>query len=229
MHLLTADKLPAGQRLVGSISAQDLSHQLGKVQIFSFPHVFGRGKQLAEAAGLDVSDCILQGLAELKVKYFPFMRSKDPKNRYCVRRVPDTYQAVHSRNEEPTEEAKIATLASVIATELESRKICYSRTLEKYLTYGMPWLPMVLRRLPSLEGDDKLKTLAFISAVALKMNNEFVEYEALRDSNRDMPVSQDTLKRKVILAPELMENFSVQDVQAPQSHPVQGVYTKACR
>lgn len=68
---------------------------------------------------------------------------------------------------------------------------------------------MVLRRLPSLEGDDKLKTLAFISAVALKMNNEFVEYEALRDSNRDMPVSQDTLKRKAILAPELMENFTV--------------------
>lgn len=207
LHLFTSVELEEGYRLTGSVTAESLSQQLATVYVFSFPHTFDRGRQLVSDAGHDVAACLLLGLGELGIKHFPLLRMKTG-GRYNARVVPGHFLAVHPEGKDPPEQAQIATLVEEICTEMERWRITYARNLDHYRTFGMPWLPLVVKRLPAMEKEDRLKQLTFISCIALRQNNEFVDYGQFKELLAKCKYPQVFLQKKLILGHDLLEQVT---------------------
>lgn len=207
-YALQGEKLPLGFSLTGSITLESLAEQLGKVYNFSFPHTFNEGKRIVGEAGHDVVECLKMGLVELKLKFFPLLRTKDRSERYCARRAENLYLAVHPSTATPPLEATLASLTGDICLEIERRRLSYARNMEFYRLYGMPWLQAVSKRLPPLSVPDRLKMLVFISCVGLRMNGEFIDYVQLRELAEEMPLPQSELQKRLILGRDLMEKVT---------------------
>ncbi|CAL8238459.1 unnamed protein product, partial [Merluccius merluccius] len=207
LYILTTEKLPDGMSLTGSVTVEGICQKLVSECNFSFPHTFGRGKKLVEEAGFNAEECLVLGFQELGLKFFPVLRMTDA-HRYCVRIAPNLYLAVHGQETEAPKEARLAALTGDICQEVERRSLSYYRNLERFQFYGMPWLEAVERRLPPLGKTPKLLMLTFLSCVGMRMNGEFIDYNAIKELVRDMPLSQATLQKRLILGQELMEKVT---------------------
>lgn len=90
----------------------------------------------------------------MKLNNFPLLRVKDLSKKYCVRRVFNCFQALHNQGTDPPEDARLATLTGQICTQMEIRKLCFARNLQKYRAHGMPWLQKVERRIGQMKEED---------------------------------------------------------------------------
>lgn len=125
-----------------------------------------------------------------------------------MRKHENHYTAVHSKDSNPTEEAKLAGLTGDICTEIERRRLTYARNLEYYRLYGMPWLEVAARRLPILTYPEKVMQLTFISCIGLRMNGEYVDYVQLQELSEEMPLTQSMLQKRLIQGRDLMEKVT---------------------
>lgn len=191
---------------------ESLARDLATKYIFGFPHVFARAKEVAQAAGLNVEDCILQGLEEAEVHFFPLLHLTDSHKNYVVRRVVARYIALHRAKTNPPAKALLASLNTEILNEVEICGLSYSRNLERFLErfrlFGMPWLEAVDKRLPRMSNAQRLTELTFILCIGLRMNSEFVEFKRLRALCEEMALPPKELQRKCILSQEILEQFS---------------------
>lgn len=127
---LKGDKLPTGVLLMGSHSFESLTEQLAKAK-FPFPYTFGRVRAMLEEENMDLSSLILLGLVEYSPKFFPMLWFQTTSRVSRVTVVPNKFHSLHSLAESPTKEAKLATLVTKVANNIEDLGLCYASKIER--------------------------------------------------------------------------------------------------
>lgn len=208
--LLKGNELPDGCQVLGGQSYEDLANLIATKAYFGFPHTFNRAKQLATAKNLDLCECLVQGVQELSLRYFPAIRLTDANKNRAARRVPNSFVLLHDSSTNPPREAVLASLVQKVCEEVERRGLSYARNLDRFKAYGMPWLNTCDRRLPaSLSENQRLMQLTFLSCIGLRMNGEFVAYEAWRRLTEELTLPQDQMQRLLIQSRELLESLTM--------------------
>lgn len=102
---------------------------------------------------------------------------------------------LYSQEGKPSVYALAGALAGDVATEVERRSLSYSRNLERYQEYGMPWPTHCLVRLPKdLPQPQRLLILTFLSCVGMIQNEDYVSFADLGRLLKDMGMAQSQLQ-----------------------------------
>ncbi|KAH3790852.1 hypothetical protein DPMN_169060 [Dreissena polymorpha] len=106
-------------------------------------------------------------------------------------------------------------MQNLVLTELEKRKLCHSSKCSGVF----PWLKSVLEKIKEkkLPIESKVVILAFISCVAFFQDGRYVDYYSLNKLERDLPITQTTLKQLEIQSPFLLPG--VNNVKIFRLHP----------
>ncbi|CAL8283106.1 unnamed protein product [Lota lota] len=188
-----------GWCMKGSMTIEGLAEQLATQNAFPYPKTFGRARQMAHNAGHDVSRCLLLGIIDHKLKFFPAIKFTDLRNSKRVTWKPNEYVELHSVDSAPSLLAQAASLTGDVCLEIERRGLAYPRTLERYKDHGMPWMETAVMRLPSsMTRTDQLAVLTFVSCVGMLMNNDYISYEELKLLVQDLPIPQSKLQSRLI-------------------------------
>lgn len=208
--LLKGNKLPDGCQVLGGQSYEDLANLIATKAYFGFLHTFNRVKQLAVSKNLDLCKCLVQGVQELSLRYFPAIRLTDANKNRAARRVPNSFVLLHDSSVNPPREAVVASIVQKVCEEMERRGLSYARNLDRFKAYGMPWLNTCDHRLPdTLSENQRLVQLTFLNCIGLRMNGEFVAYEAWRQLTEELTLPQDQMQRLLIQSRELLESLTM--------------------
>lgn len=182
--------------LKGSVTIETFAEELATKDAFPAPHTFKRARQLVANAGHDVTQCLVAGFLELKLRYFPDIKFWDARKIKRVYWNFRDYIELHVSSQEASPQARGAAMTGDICIEIERRSLTYTRNLERYREHGMPWLGNVMSRLPPQMGKATIfKVLTFASCVGMIQNGDFISFKELGNLIRDMGVPQSELQK----------------------------------
>lgn len=158
---------------------------------FRYPCVFPRAVELIEESGKDPMKCLLAGLQCLGLKFFPSIRYRTFKGTKKVNWNFTTFVEVRQVGEPISEETKMVKLSETIAQEVLDRGLTEEGHVERYRKWGMPWLPMVIKRFPPevTNEEKKMRLLVYLSCIAMNGNGSFIDYVKLKELHRIQPIS----------------------------------------
>lgn len=196
--------------LKGFMSVQGLCETLATEAAFVYPHTFCRAKQIVAEAGQDVLSCLKAGFEECKLHYFPALRYWSDKGNKKVSWNFKDFWEIHSNSEMPSIEAQAMSLVGDVCLDMERRGLCFGRNTQKYMDHGMPWVKPVLGRLPkSLDHDDLVKVMTFVSCIGMIQNGEFISFDQLRVLVEEIPVTQARLRSLQVLSRFLLPKVNM--------------------
>ena len=212
MSPFSSDSPPG--KLVGAMTLEILTNDLETKNSFPVPNTFHRARQLVQKAGKSVKDCLLQGFIAEKLHFFPAFKFRDIRGGKKIWWNFKDFLHVHLGAEKPFPMSELATRTLQVCTEMERRSLAYSRSLEKYRDHGMPWMAKTLQRLPpTLKGTFLVNVLTFISSVGMLQNNDYVDFNHLKDLLQAIGLqgmAQDKLQKLQILG-----KFTIEKVYRP--------------
>ena len=219
-HLFQQDSPPFGSTK-GAISVEQLVGELLKVDNFKYPATFPRAVALLRSKGRDLADVLQNGLASLKLKFFPaFKISVLPTGIGGSRSIWGSKKLiwknkelwrVHTTGQIGPDATLIETIAGDVCINLQSRGLTYEANIKPCQEFGMPWLEEVVGRLSgeNLNHEQMVAVCTFISAIALMNNNRFVHYTELAKLHKQLPITQGRLQQLSILDNTLFAGFRV--------------------
>lgn len=159
---------------------------------FRYPCVFPRMLELVEGKGRDAAACLVAGFSSLNLKYFPWISYRTFKGTKRVNWNFSHFIDLRKVGQPITEEGKAVRLAEKICQDILDRGLTEQGHVERYREWGMPWLPMVLRRMPpEVTKEDKQETLlVYVSCIAILTNGGFIDYDKLNSLHKSIPISQ---------------------------------------
>ncbi len=99
-----------GMNVIGAMTMEGLVEQLANKQSFHYPMTFGRAREMVTKAGFDVPECLLMGMFELQLTFFPAIKFTDLKNTKRVTWKPNHYVELHRDGSAPSTAAQAASL-----------------------------------------------------------------------------------------------------------------------
>ncbi|CAJ1073235.1 uncharacterized protein LOC115005926 [Xyrichtys novacula] len=158
-------------------------------------HIVDRMVEMVKEKGRDVISCLVAGLTAAQLKFFPHVHYRTYKGTKRVNWKNDAYALLRPEGEPETAETRAIKLNELVAQELLERALTEDGHLERYREWGMPWLPMVLSRIPPevKKEDRKMDLVVYLSCLAIIMNGGFVHFAKLKDLHKSLPVSQKRL------------------------------------
>ncbi|KAK5936114.1 hypothetical protein CgunFtcFv8_027911 [Champsocephalus gunnari] len=193
------DRIPLGAmagttppgKLKGSVHVDKVVEDLATRDSFHAPDTFGRARNMCMKRGIDITECLMLGFLELKLKFFPAFTLRDVRKKKILGWNGTDWYELCQRGQASSKRARAAYLTGDVCIEIERRNLSYSRNLEIYRDNGMPWMePILLRLPPKMEATEELKVLTFLTCVGMLMNNDYVVYEQLKTLVTELPFSQ---------------------------------------
>ncbi|KAH3752057.1 hypothetical protein DPMN_186665 [Dreissena polymorpha] len=143
---------------------------------------------------VNVDKAIQSGITGLTLGYFPTIRTYDA-NRNVGLHWEYNYgfwvmTAILDIDREFEREG--AAMQNLVLTELEKTKLCHSSKCSGVSS----WLKSVLKKIRDrkLPVESNVEELTFISCVAFLQDGRYVNYNPLNKLERDLPITQSTLK-----------------------------------
>ena len=203
-------------QVVGSVTGKQLCDIVGTVERMRYPMVFKEVLTRISAAKRNLLELFEDGLNQLELGFFPAIRIYDC-NRHKILNWKYTFKfwRVQPKLEGDLEEYS-SVLTSLVITELEKQKLVYANKFrdQAFRQEPFPWIKPCIRKLErlNLERDKLISCLTFISCLALKKNDWFVDYVRLGSLVAALPVCQNKLKSLEIQSKCLLPDFLVNKV-----------------
>ncbi len=197
------DRIPLGamagntapRKIKCAVSVDTVAADLATRDSFHAPNTFGRARAICVKKGLDVTECLILGFRELKVKYFPAYTLRDVRKKKILGWNGYDWYELTERGMAPSKQARAASLTGDVIIEIERRNLSFSKNLDIYRDNGMPWMESILTRLPpKMDPSQELKLLTFLSCVGMLMNNDYIVYEHLKTLMCELPLPQARLQ-----------------------------------
>lgn len=196
---------PSNHAVVGGKKPEELVAKVLWKRAYPFPMLFQAALDLVAAAGSDPSTCLLAGLQE--VSWFPaftMWETKNPRVSWDLRGVEQLYT-----DQRPlTIQAKAGKVEEMVLVEMENRGLMFASKLAKYQLYGMVWMQRCLDRLlqavPKFSAKESIKVMTFVSCIGMLMNNDYVDFQALKDLHSSLPCPQSRLQELNILSKSIL-------------------------
>ncbi|CAJ1059929.1 uncharacterized protein LOC109197949 [Xyrichtys novacula] len=161
---------------------------------FRYPCVFPRMVEMVKDKGRDVISCLVAGLTAAQLKFFPHVRYRTYKGTKRVNWKNDAYALLRPEGEPETAETRAIKLNELVAQELLDRALTEDGHLERYREWGMPWLPMVLSRIPP---EKRLFDIRLWSVFSLKtICRDTVLYKLADDIPTTLPATRKPYRGK---------------------------------
>lgn len=201
--------------VVGSVTGKQLSDIVGTAEKMRYPMVFKEVLARLSTKKQKLVDLFEVGLRELDLEFFRALRIWDV-NRNKVLNWKDSFKywkvqpanTIGSKLEEYT-----SVLTPLVITELENQKLVYATKFrdQRFRREPFPWIKPCLCKLDNirLKESQLISCLTFISCLALKKNDWFVDYIRLSRLVETLPLSQSALKGLEIQSKYLLPGFSV--------------------
>ncbi len=188
---------------------EELCKDLASKKSFPVPNTFHRAWELVPAAGKDVGDCLVQGFLAEGIVFFPQIQFRDTRRAHRLWWNFKDWVHVHSEDMEPLAISQEAEKTLQVLSEFQRRGLSFQKHLEVYKEHGMPWMKVLLSRLPKkLHGRLLLNTLTFVLCVGAIMNGAYVDYNHLLQLLQEMSaggMSQSHLQKLQILGKFTLE------------------------
>ncbi|XP_063962071.1 uncharacterized protein LOC135155775 [Lytechinus pictus] len=194
----------------GSISLEQLAHELIIRSRFPFPFAFGRALEMLSISSIDALRVIKAGVVELKLTHFPALQFRDESNHQRAQwNRKAAWQIIFPGGKESTS-AKAASLSADVLVNLETRKLTFARNLAVFKDTGMPWMVPVVSRLAHLDLDRRQMTdiCVFVSGAALIQQSIYVDYNKLSYLELDLALPQKRLQSLEILSNSLIAGIN---------------------
>lgn len=217
VHRLKVNSGVGNKRIVGGITVQDLANMLSTAKL-KWHFAFGAVKRLMLKMNVNVVEAIQSGINGLTLGFFPALKTHDANRNvglnweysygfWVLTDIPD---------KDSEFEREGAAMRNLVITELDKRGLCHS---SKCFDIAFPWLKNVLEKIreKKLPVESKVKVLTFISCVAFLQDGRYVNFYSLNKLERDLPLTQSTLKMLEILSPFLLPG--VNNVKIYRLHP----------
>lgn len=201
--------------VTGSITVKQLTEIVCAAEKMKYPMVFKEILNRLSTAKRNIIDIFDNGIKELNLELFPAVRIWDSnRNKILNWKCCWKYWKILSENDVGTElEERACVFSSLVVTELESQKLVYASRFRKqnHMEKPFPWIRPCLRKMKDvkLNDDQIVLCLTFISCLALKQNDWFIDYNNLGKLAAKLPVSQGTLRSLEIQSKCLLPGFSV--------------------
>lgn len=182
---LRGRKMPTWGILVGSINVDCLCERIMKKHAYKTPYVFGRVLEMLEENNIDMKEVLTAGFRQLKLVYFPDMRTVD-NNRNS--RMHWSGKAVLKLNDDANPSISIEDTAKRMTLDviwfLEDKQLVYKSKFVEYIRDGgfvFPWMCNLLEILTdwNLESNIFVSILGYLSCIALIQNGWFVHFQNL--------------------------------------------------
>lgn len=121
---------PLLAKLIGCRTKQQFCRELSERKAFNHPLTFGRAVELAQSAGHDVSQCLIEGMQ--KYKYFPYITYWDEKRHPKAKWKKRDYIQLLNNGEAPSPAADTAAVICDVCAEIERWSLCYSSNIQRY-------------------------------------------------------------------------------------------------
>lgn len=207
------------RKVVGVTSRASLANKLGSVTKCKFPMVFLILLKMVLNKGKDTEQAIIKGIETLNLSHFPAFRNRDQHGHPClywhasfgVWVIRDLSEA-----EGATIDVRGNLLCGLVLQELESRKLCFTRSLTGL---DFPWIVACLRKLDEerLEQKDIVLVMTFVTCIAFLESGRFIDYNNLKKLEQQLPICQYRLRLLEIQGKCLVNN--VKNLRLWRLHP----------
>lgn len=196
---------PSNRAVVGGKKPEELVDKVLGKKAYPFPMLFQAALDLVVAAGSDPKTCLLARLQE--VRWFPAFKiweTRNPRVSWNLRGVEQLYT-----DQRPlTIQSKAGKVEEMVLVEMERRGLMFASKLAKYQSYGMAWMQRCLERLlqavPKFSTEDSLKVMTFVSCIGMLMNNDYVDFQTLKDLHSSLPCPQSRLQDLNLLSKSIL-------------------------
>lgn len=183
------------KKIVGGITIEDLAHKLANCKKCKWPMVFATLKKLLSNNFEKLKELCVEGVHALQLGYFPAVRESDTSKHGGLNwnYMYGFWVLMDNDTRSDSFETEASSIHTSVLCELEKWKICHTSQYEQNV---FPWIKTVLEKIAekNLTREDKVVVLAFVSAVAMLMNDRYVDYSNLSRLEKKMPITQFMLK-----------------------------------
>ncbi|MCG8068404.1 MAG: hypothetical protein JAY84_11115, partial [Candidatus Thiodiazotropha taylori] len=209
---MKADGRPGAQlRIVGGTTTETLVDSIASASKAKYPMVIACLVRVLRRKGVDVHGALRAGLRELKLGYFPAVRSYDAqKHEGLYWNWTFGLWVILDVENCPAEAERMASyLTPLVVKNLETLQLCHASTLRDR---KLPWVKPCIEKLEDLKlsNESMVTVLTFITCIARLMDGHFIDYYQLGrlESNLPRPVTQRLLQSRQIQDKFLMNNFN---------------------